>query len=153
VIRLGSVVAAVLAVAACSALPGVLPGGPPASLEGTTWQVVGINGRAPIAGSEPDIAFKGGMVQGSMGCNSFTGVFQVQGTTVAMTQLSTSDAACLEPLATQERLFMQALAGAQGIRMDGERLVIGGPGGELVLQQVFLVPAGEKGERPFGILT
>ena len=109
----------------------------PAALVGTGWRVVLVNGRAPVAGREPTLAFEAERVGGSGGCNQFggryrydpaSGAFQI--TDAAMTAMGCAERAVNE----FEGGFMVALpkTTTAGLDLTG-RLLLLGPGTEIVL--------------------
>ena len=109
----------------------------PAALVGTSWRVVAVNGRAPVRGREPTLAFEAERVGGSGGCNQFgagyrydagSGAFQIDD--AAMTAM-----ACAERAVNDfEVVFMGAhpKATTAGVDPNG-RLILLGPGTEIVL--------------------
>ena len=109
----------------------------PTTLAGTAWRVVTINGRAPVPGSEPTAIFAAADVKGSAGCNSYGGQYQYDGSSgaIAFRDLGMTAMACAEPARNDvEALFTQAINQAASASIDPEgRLVLSGPGGEIVL--------------------
>ena len=135
---------ALVVLAAVLALGCFAPGEPPPSgsprpstLVGTGWRVVAINGRAPVPGREPTLAFEADRVGGSGGCNQFgadyrydasSGTFQTDD--AAMTAM-----ACAERAVNEfEVVFMVALPKTTTAGLDTTgRLILLGPGTEIVL--------------------
>lgn len=78
----------------------------PGTLNGTIWRVVTINGRVPVAGSEPTMAFAAAQVTGSAGCNSYNGGYRYDPSTgaIAIEQAAMTAMACLE----QPRMEVEA---------------------------------------------
>lgn len=76
--RLVLLIAIVLVVAGCGgeAPSESLPGGALPFLSGTSWIVVSVNDRAPIAGAVPTVVFAASRVSGFAGCNQFGGSYQ-----------------------------------------------------------------------------
>jgi heat shock protein HslJ len=109
----------------------------PTTLAGTIWRVVSINGRPPVAGSEPTAVFAAAEVKGSAGCNSYGGQYQYDASSgaIAFSDLGMTAMACAEPARNDvEALFTQAINQAASASIDPEgRLVLSGPGGEIVL--------------------
>jgi heat shock protein HslJ len=109
----------------------------PTTLTGTVWRVVAINGRPPVAGSEPTVAFAAAEVKGSAGCNSYGGAYQYDPSSgaIAFRDLAMTAMACVEPAKMEiEGLFTQAINRAISASIDPQgRLVLSGPGGEIVL--------------------
>ena len=109
----------------------------PTTLAGSAWRVVAVNGRAPIAGSEPTVVFAAAEVKGSAGCNSYGGRYAYEPSTgaIAFHELGMTAMACAEPARNDiEALFTRAINQAATASIDPEgRLVLSGPGGEVVL--------------------
>ncbi len=133
--------ALVVLVAACGS-PGAPSGGSgvphPATLAGTAWRVVAVDGRAPIAGAEPTVVFAAERVSGSGGCNQYGGGYRYDGATgrLAFDQLSMTAMACLEEARNAfETAFFQALGQSTQAASDAQgELIISGPAGRIVLQ-------------------
>lgn len=108
----------------------------PTTLAGSAWRVVSVNGRPPIAGSEPTAVFAATSVQGSAGCNSYGGEYAYDPSTGAISfrDLGMTLMACVEPGRDDfEGIFTQAMNQARSVSIDPEgRLVLSGPGGEIV---------------------
>lgn len=102
----------------------------PERLAGTSWRVTGYNnGRqavvSPLAGTELTIVFGAdGRVNGSSGCNRYTGTYEAQGRGVRFGPLASTKKACVEPkgVMEQESAFFAALRTATRVRVEGERL-------------------------------
>jgi len=133
-----------LALAAVIALGCDAPGDPPPSgdalpstLAATGWRVVQVNGRAPIAGREPTLAFDAERVGGSGGCNHIGARYRYDARNGAfeIAEAGGTAMACVEAGVTEfEGLFMTALAGSTKAALDGSgRLVLLGPGSEILL--------------------
>jgi heat shock protein HslJ len=123
----------VLLLGACSTSSG-------ANLEGTEWELVSINGVEPIEGTKITLRFQDGRVQGSSGCNTYSGEYTLgddgafQAGPIAATEM-----ACLEPEGAmdQESNYLQVLQGGSTITRDGDALTIEGGGDVLVFQETF----------------
>ena len=111
--------------------------GHPTTLVGTVWQVVTVNGRPAIVGSEPTAAFAAAEVKGSAGCNSYGGRYAYDPSTGAIQflELGATAMACLEGARNEfETTFLQAIGQATSASIDPTgRLVLTGAGGEIVL--------------------
>jgi heat shock protein HslJ len=132
-----------IALAAVIALGCYAPGNPPSgdalpsTLAATGWRVVRVNGRAPIPGREPTLAFEVERVGGSGGCNHIGARYRYDPRNGALeiTDAGGTAMACVEAGVTEfEGLFMTALAGSTKAALDGSgRLVLFGPGSEILL--------------------
>ena len=109
----------------------------PTALTGTAWRVVWINGQAPGAGSEPTAVFSSTDVKGSAGCNSYGGHYDYDPATgrLALRDLGMTAMLCAEQERNRvEAAFTNALGKAASASIDpAGRLVLSGPGGEIVL--------------------
>jgi heat shock protein HslJ len=100
---------------------------PPPQLSGVNWKVTSFNNnRHAVVGvlgeSSITMSFKDGMVAGSAGCNNFHGKYSTEGNKLEVGPLATTRRACEEPLMTQEREFLAALASAVAWSIDGNVL-------------------------------
>lgn len=100
---------------------------PPPQLAGATWKVTNFNNnRHAVVGvlgeSSLTLSFKDGQVAGSAGCNNFHGKYSTEGSKLEVGPLATTRRACDEPLMTQEREFLAALASAVKWSIDGNVL-------------------------------
>ena len=107
-------------------------------LDGTKWEVTGYNnGRqavvGPKLGTQLNIGFKGGKVQGFAGCNRFHGPYKMEGNALSIGPLASTRKMCAEEVMAQEQEFLAALETARkwdvvrGMldvhRADGERVL------------------------------
>jgi heat shock protein HslJ len=100
---------------------------PPPQLAGVDWKVTSFNNnRHAVVGvlgeSNITVSFKDGQVAGSAGCNNFHGTYATEGSKLQLGPLATTRRACDEPLMTQEREFLAALASAVTWSIDGNVL-------------------------------
>ena len=133
--RMGIPIALVLAallVMACGSGSGDL------ALEGTAWELVSLNGKPVLAGSEVTLRFEGDQVQGKASCNSYFGDFAVKGGKEwSVGMLANTEMFCMQPegIMDQETAYLTALREANAIRMDGDALTIDGNGVALVFRK------------------
>ncbi len=115
---LGVVGAALLGLAACVA-SGNLRTDP---LEGTSWQLVAIEGQSPVA--DAGASFDGEIVGGSTGCNDYGASYQVDGNQIEIGEIALTEMACIEPEGAmdQERRFVELLSAVDGYRLEDESL-------------------------------
>jgi putative lipoprotein len=146
--RIALLLGLVLAVAACAAeapAPSAPDGAKPSTLEGSSWLVVAVNGRTPVVGTKPALAFEaGGKIQGSGGCNGLGGSFAFDPATgrFAVAELGMTLMGCQQAgVSDFETVFLQALGAASQASLDDTgRLLLGLPGGEIVLVPDRAVP-------------
>ena len=88
------------------------PGGT-GELAGTSWTATSIDGVDTIAQARPTIRFApDGTVGGSSGCNQFSGPYRIDGETISIGQLASTQIGCDEERMAQEAAFLGALGGA-----------------------------------------
>jgi heat shock protein HslJ len=114
------------------ASPGVAEGPPPVDpaegLAGTGWDLVEMGTTADFARIVPTIEFSAdGRVSGFAGCNTFSGTFALDGETITLGPLATTEMACEPPASAVEAGYLAALSGVAtwAIEPDGS-LVLGG---------------------------
>lgn len=88
----------------------------------TNWDLVTMNGETPVAGRPPTLAFDGKTVNGTTGCNSYSGPFTLNGTELSIEFLSQTEMACEEPLNQQERTYLTMLMSAVSLTLEDETL-------------------------------
>jgi heat shock protein HslJ len=103
-------------------------------LLGTGWRVLRVDDVAPVAGSEPTIAFTDGRIEGHTGCNSYGGPVTIEGTAFEAGDLAMTLIGCLDAIGDMETAFLRALDGADELAVRGANLVIRGDGGEILLR-------------------
>lgn len=110
--------------------------GDPAVLQGASWMVEDINRGGVIDNSRLTLTFgTDGRVSGSGGCNSFSGTYSADGSSVSLGPLAMTRRACLgKALNAQETRYTSALTGklSWAILADGA-LELTGEGGKRVL--------------------
>ena len=112
-------------------------------LEGS-WNVTGYNNGkqavvSPVTGSELTAIFTADQVSGSAGCNTYSGSYTIDGTSVKIGPLASTMKACAdEAVNAQEQQFLAALQASTTFSQSGNILTLKAAGGE---NQVTLVPA------------
>jgi len=124
-----------------SAAPGV-------SLEGTSWVLADLGGRAPLAGGRPTARFESGEIRGTDGCNRYSLPFTAAGATLGVGAGGAStQMACPPEVMEQARAFRDALSSAREFRIvDGRLELRSSTGGVLAVfaaQPTTLVGAWE----------
>jgi len=112
-------------------------------LEGS-WDVTGYNNGkqatvSPVADSKLTAIFTADQVSGSAGCNTYSGGYTIDGTTVKIGPLASTQKACADQaVSDQEQQFLAALQASTTYSQSGNTLTLKVAGGE---NQVTLVPA------------
>jgi putative lipoprotein len=97
-----------------------------ASLNGTSWTLVEIDGRDPAGDSVPTLAFdEAGNISGSAGCNTFMGTPTIEGSSISMGPLGTTRIACSGAAGLLETAFLAAMNEVESFTIDSQgRLVL-----------------------------
>jgi heat shock protein HslJ len=121
-------------------VPRDIEGGSVPTLAGTSWSVATVNGRPPISGAEPTLAFDSGNVRGFGGCNHIGGRYQLDVATgrFVVLELGGTAMGCVQAgVLDSETAFMTALGRANQASIDpAGQLVLTGPGTQIVLVSV-----------------
>ncbi len=124
-------------IAACQKRP--VPGGgqrSPTELENTYWKLVRLGDkRVSVVENRPEphlrLVAQERKVQGSAGCNTFGGQYQLEGENLRLGPVVTTRMACSQGM-EQEQEFYQALEATAKWKVAGEHLELYGSGGELL---------------------
>lgn len=128
--------------AACGAQPD--GAGTPVELEGT-WQLE--SGSGPGGDVEPPDGYpvtatlEDGRISGRAACNTYGGAMVVTGERFELDAVSATEMACEPAAMAAEAAYVRALRAADRVRRDAARLVLTGPGTELVFTRLPTVPA------------
>ena len=103
-------------------------------LDGTSWELYAFRKSSPIEGTEFTARFEAGQVSGSGGCNQYGGSYAVEGNRLTISELYSTEMACLEPegLMEQEAYLLEFLGSAVTFSIDAGRLIILRPDGEVL---------------------
>jgi heat shock protein HslJ len=110
-----------------------------ASLTGTEWQATSINNgkdavQSLVEGTTATAMFADdGTVSGTGGCNTYSGPATIEGSSLSIGPLSSTQMACPEPagLSEQEAAFFAALENATTYTIDGSQLELRDDSGAL----------------------
>lgn len=126
--------AAALIIAGCSSA-----GGETLQLEGTSWTLVGLDGRPALANSELTIQFEDGKAGGSSGCNHYSGEYTLgSADSITFGLMASTMMACDQGLMDQETAFLQLLAEVATAQFEGSRLTMKNADGiaRLIFEQI-----------------
>ena len=154
----GTVLSALVVATACantttpSASPGASaspsPSAGPEGIVGPTWLVMTIGGSDTVRAARPTMTFGAdGQVQGTGGCNSYGGPYQLDGAAIDVGELASTMMLCQgQSIGAQETAFFAALGGAQTWRIDEAGvLVLSGPSSEIVAKSAAAEPSANTG--------
>lgn len=107
-----------LPLAACASGSPALPGLDASTLVGSAWtQGIGAN--------SPRLQFATATsVNGTGGCNTFSGPAELSGSKMKLGPLATTKKLCIGPSQAVEDAFYRALQNTQSARLDGGQLVL-----------------------------
>ncbi len=97
-------------------------------LELTPWQILGYRSGTDLLSVEPrtippQLAFAAGQVTGNVGCNTFSGAYQLEGDRLTIDpRMATTMMACEESVMALEQAVTTQLAGVSSYRYAGSRL-------------------------------
>jgi heat shock protein HslJ len=95
-------------------------------LNGTSWELVFYRKSRVIEGRSITAKFDAGEVQGSAGCNSYSGSYQVVGDTISFGPIASTLMACMDHdgIMDQETMYLAWLQDAQTFRIRDDQLMI-----------------------------
>ena len=94
------------------------------------WKSHGQDGKPPL-----ELEFKAGSLSVSGGCNRLFGTARVENGVLIVDQLASTMMACDPVSMERDRELAQLLGSRPPVQRDGDRLLLGKPGQQLVLQQ------------------
>lgn len=106
------------------------------SLPGSAWQVATFAGQSPL--TEHPITFEfdtEGNIAGDASCNRFGGSCQIEGDKIQVGRLRSTRRACEPDVMEQEYKFLALLGAAATWSLDGDKLVLTTPDGEIRAEQ------------------
>lgn len=114
------------------------------TLEGQPWVLTsGIDVPQDVAVAWPSATFEDGTVAGSTGCNQFSGPYTVDGDSLELGQLASTQMACAPPADRIEQSYLAALGRVAGWRLDREELVLSDADDAELLRYAPATPVGE----------
>ena len=95
-------------------------------LAGTSWQLLFYRKTPVLEGTSITANFENGEINGSAGCNSYFGTYQVEEENLSFGQIGMTEMFCMEPegVMEQEIFYLGALADAQHYEITNGRLTI-----------------------------
>ncbi len=100
----------------------------PAPLEGTQWELMTYNnGNNALVSVNPDSRitafFENGKLNGSAGCNNYSGGYEIEGNNIEIGPLASTMMMCPDPgIMDQEQLYLAALGSAASYKILANRL-------------------------------
>jgi len=103
--------------------------GATASLPGTSWKLISygpaVNQTPAASGVDTNLDFgKDGAVNGNLGCNSFSGNYQVTGGNIEFSMMISTMMACQGPGFTQEGVGLKIMNGMVRYTVAGNKLTL-----------------------------
>ncbi len=120
--RLFALPLAALALTACAAAP---TGSAPGKLAGSSWQADVVAGKTCSLPSTIEFIDEQ-RAAGSLGCNRFTAVYEVDGTKLKFGPVASTRKMCAPELMSQETAFAKVLESTRSARRDGDTLTLYG---------------------------
>jgi len=95
------------------------------TLDGTAWLLTLIDNIPPLSGTRLTVEFSSQLVDGSSGCNSYGGSYDIKGEKIFINQIAMTEMACLDPgVMEQEQTFIKYLQDAQNFALSEGYLLI-----------------------------
>ena len=86
-----------------------------------------------VPNAESSLTFESdGTLSGSVGCNSFSGDYKVEGNTITFRAIAATEMACAEPLMQQESAVFSIFSGSTTFKVEGNTLTITSADGKSV---------------------
>jgi len=119
--------------AACAQNEGAGKSG--GDMAGHEWTLTEINGSPAITGRPVTLKIEDGQAGGSSGCNSYGGEAALAGTKISITNLVSTEMACMDPagIMDQEAAYLQTLSQVASFTTAGTRLEFKNAAGETTL--------------------
>lgn len=119
----------ILMLTACSSNPA--PGGQEDDLTGTAWQATYPSGGNQPLEPLPTVNFSNGQVQGTTGCNSYGGEYEITGPgEIRFMPLAVTEMACIDPgVMEQEAQFLQFISQVSTYQRGPTTLTLSTPEG------------------------
>jgi putative lipoprotein len=114
-----------MAITACGGAGTATSSTEPA-LEGTSWQLVSIDGREPDVEVTPTLVIaEDGRVSGTAVCNTYMGQATIEGSSISVGPLATTRIACSGAAGLLEQAFLGAMDEVEAFAIDSSgRLVL-----------------------------
>ena len=109
------------------------------ALLGTSWELLSMNGSAPIPNRMVTIVFEEDGAGGSTGCNTYFGGYTSTGNQLSFDAIGMTEMACLDPegIMEQEQAYLGFLSQVVSYTREGDRLMLETSGqGQLVFSFV-----------------
>jgi heat shock protein HslJ len=124
--------------AAIWTLSACAPGISNQSLNDTTWSLVSYGSATDPTQAAPDVETTltfgaDGQVSGNMGCNSFSGTYELKGDKIEFGPLLSTLMACDDPGMSQEAAAFNVLRETVTATFDGSNLTLTGPDGDVLV--------------------
>jgi heat shock protein HslJ len=105
-------------------------------LRSTEWALASANGTGQVMpGTSITLNFDDfSGVNGNASCNSYSGTYTVNGSTLLIGGISTSRMACDEDIEQQEQFYLSTLQSSSSYQIQGRQLVIFNPSGQEILR-------------------
>jgi len=105
-----------------------------ATLEGSSWNLVTLNGQEPLPDTTITASFgAGGTLTGSDGCNRYSASYQVDGSALSISPGISTMMACPEPIMGQAQEYMVALAAVASYQIQDDALELRDAADNMVL--------------------
>jgi heat shock protein HslJ len=136
----GATFGGLVAAISVRATPSPTPLPTPSALANTNWNLIALNTTTtPLPDTQPTLSFFNNEVQGTTGCNTFSGPYQITGNGIAIGPLRTTQINCEDALNQQEAIYLQAVQNATSWQRSGAILVLFDAAGNEVARFILAI--------------
>ncbi len=123
------------------------PTGNTSVLPGTKWELVTLNGYAPVEGTSVTLFFgEDDMAGGDASCNTYSGKYKVTGSSLTFEQMMSTMMACEPSINDQEQAYLKALGDVKSYESSADKLTLKDASGNALAVFAPFQPASLVGE-------
>jgi heat shock protein HslJ len=123
------------------------PSGNAAPLPGTKWELVTLNGTAPVEGTSVTLFFgEDDRAGGNASCNTYSGSYKVAGSNLTFEQMMSTMMACETAINEQEQAYLKVLGETKSYEVTGGNLILKDASGNALAVFAPYQPASLEGE-------
>jgi len=123
------------------------PTGKSSALPGTKWELVTLNGAAPVEGTSVTLFFgEDNKAGGNASCNTYSGSYKVAGSNLTFEQMMSTMMACEPAINEQEQEYLKVLGETKSYEVIGGNLTLKDASGNSLAEFAPFQPASLTGE-------
>ncbi len=123
------------------------PAGNAPALPGTKWELVTLNGAAPVVGTSVTLFFgEDGQAAGNASCNTYGGSYKTAGSNLTFEQMMSTMMACEPAIMEQEQAYLKVVGETKSYEVTGGNLTLKDASGNALAVFAPFQPASLVGE-------